>query len=251
MTQSPQATCDAESLRSSAASSAPPARLPLLVLRENLASPSWNMAVDEALLLSTRELEQPILRFYGWSQPAATFGYFQKYAEVAATTLLRPLIRRPTGGGIVPHDRDWTYSLAFPPGHPWYELRAIESYRMAHSWIVDSFRRLGISTELAPCCRRTQPGQCFSGYERFDVLWGGRKIAGAAQRRNRDGLLIQGSVQPPPGLPRDTWHQAMLDSTPVGWTGTPSPGPVPASVQERAAALDAAKYSQPSYLESR
>ncbi|MCC6234796.1 MAG: hypothetical protein IT580_19290, partial [Verrucomicrobiales bacterium] len=78
MTQSPQATCDAESLRSSAASSAPPARLPLLVLRENLASPSWNMAVDEALLLSTRELEQPILRFYGWSQPAATFGYFQK-----------------------------------------------------------------------------------------------------------------------------------------------------------------------------
>ena len=78
-----------------------------------------NMALDEALLESMPRLAQPVLRFYGWRQPAASFGYFQKYAEVARLTKLRPLVRRPTAGGIVPHDSDWTYSLAFPANHEW------------------------------------------------------------------------------------------------------------------------------------
>ena len=59
----------------------------------------FNMALDEALLESVARLGAPVLRFYGWSQPAATFGYFQHFAEIERTTLLRPLIRRPTGGG--------------------------------------------------------------------------------------------------------------------------------------------------------
>ena len=72
-------------------------------------------------------LGKPVLRFYGWTAPAATFGYFQKYADVERATLLRPLIRRPTGGGIVPHDADWTYSAGFPPGHEWHLLKAEEA----------------------------------------------------------------------------------------------------------------------------
>ena len=47
-------------------------------------------------------------RFYAWLEPAATFGYFQRFAEVERMTLLRPLLRRPTGGGLVPHAADWT-----------------------------------------------------------------------------------------------------------------------------------------------
>lgn len=62
---------------------------------------AFNMALDEALLESVGKLGAPVLRFYGWTQPAATFGYFQHYAEIERTTLLRPLIRRPTGGGQV------------------------------------------------------------------------------------------------------------------------------------------------------
>ena len=58
-----------------------------------------NMALDEALLEAMLQLQTPVLRFYGWTEPAATFGYFQKFSEVSATTQLRPLIRRPTGGG--------------------------------------------------------------------------------------------------------------------------------------------------------
>ena len=78
---------------------------------------AWNMALDEALLHSVAAIGQPFLRFYGWNEPAATFGYFQKYADIAAWSPLRPLIRRPTGGGLVPHDADWTYSVIIPPSH--------------------------------------------------------------------------------------------------------------------------------------
>jgi len=170
------------------------------------------MALDEALLEAMPRLQRPLLRCYGWTEPAATFGYFQKFSEVEAATLLRPLIRRPTGGGIVPHDADWTYSLAFPAGHDWYELKAVESYRRVHEWIQNAFAKLSVATELAPGCKKSLPGQCFVGHEKSDLLWRGKKIAGAAQRRTRDGLLIQGSVQPPPvRMSRLDWEKAMSE----------------------------------------
>src|SRR6267142_4414718 len=93
---------------------------------------AFNMALDEALLESMPRLGQPVLRFYSWSEPAASFGYFQKFREIERLTQLRPLVRRPTGGGLVPHDRDWTYSLVFPPTSAWYGLRAIQSYQRVH-----------------------------------------------------------------------------------------------------------------------
>ena len=116
---------------------------------------AFNMALDEALLESVSRLGRPVLRFYGWTEPAATFGYFQKYADVERATLLRPLIRRPTGGGIVPHDADWTYSVAFPPGHEWHSLKAEESYRRVHEWIQSAFAKLDVTTELAPRCKKS------------------------------------------------------------------------------------------------
>src|SRR4051812_24857979 len=99
---------------------------------------AWNMALDQALLDASAEINAPILRFYGWQEPAATFGYFQHHAEIATWTPLRPLIRRPTGGGLVPHDADWTYSVIIPPTDRWYELRAVESYRRLHEWLASS-----------------------------------------------------------------------------------------------------------------
>jgi lipoate-protein ligase A len=168
------------------------------------------MALDEALLENASRLNAPVLRFYGWTAPAATFGYFQKISEVERATPLRPLIRRPTGGGIVPHDADWTYSAVFPPGHEWHSLKAEESYRRIHDWLRRTFAEMNVATELAPCCKKSLPGQCFVGHEKHDLLWHGKKIAGAAQRRNQLGLLIQGSVQPPPlALAREVFEIAM------------------------------------------
>ena len=175
-------------------------------------SAAFNMALDEALLEAMPRLRRPVLRFYGWTEPAASFGYFQKYAEVEPLTSLRPLVRRPTGGGLVPHDADWTYSLSLPAGHEWWELRARESYRRMHAWIQAALAGLGTVTALAAAGHKAVPGQCFSGYEMSDVLWRGAKIAGAAQRRTRLGLLIQGSVQPGElRVTRQAWQKAMLE----------------------------------------
>ena len=211
-------------------------------------APAFNMALDEALLEAMPRLAQPVLRFYGWTEPAATFGYFQKFVDVERATQLRPLIRRPTGGGLVPHDADWTYSLTFPADHAWHALRAEESYRRVHEWIQGAFNQLNVTTELASCCKKTAPGQCFLGHERFDLLWHGRKIAGAAQRRTRAGWLIQGSVQPPPdGLRRADWEGAMVAVT-GGRLEVLQPD---ATLRERADWLVANKYSQVSFLQKR
>jgi lipoate-protein ligase A len=189
---------------------------PWLLLNHFPLPPAENMAWDEALLESAPRLGRPVLRFYGWAQPAATFGFFQKISEVERLSPLRPLIRRPTGGGLVPHDADWTYSVVVPADDPWYALKAVASYQRVHEWIRAAFAEVALATQLAPSSRAGMPGQCFVGAEQFDVLLGERKIAGAAQRRTRTGLLIQGSIQPPAGVERSRFEAAML----VVGTGT-------------------------------
>jgi hypothetical protein len=256
---------------------------PWYLLQSGPGNYAFNMALDEALLQSAPRLGRPVLRFYGWTEPAASFGYFQKYAEIAQMTSLRPLVRRPTGGGLVPHDADWTYSLTFPPAHDWYSLSAKDSYRRVHEWIRAALARLKVVTELAPACRKTLPGQCFQGQEMSDLLYRGQKIAGAAQRRTRDGLLIQGSLQPqhwerrlpvglrrgavparPPGLhaakadwksalpvARADWEQAMCDvacaEQGANWVVIKPDAPL----AERASDLARQKYSQASFNQKR
>jgi lipoate-protein ligase A len=223
-----------------------------LLINSGKGDAAFNMALDEALLENVARLGQPVLRFYGWTAPAATFGYFQNYADVERTTRLRPLIRRPTGGGIVPHDADWTYSAVFPPQHEWHSLPAEESYRRMHDWLRLAFAELRGEAELAPCRKTSLPGQCFAGHEKFDLLWQGKKIAGAAQRRNRLGLLIQGSVQPPPlPLKRAEFESAMgavaVEKFQAVWI-TLAPDAI---LRRRAEALAAEKFSQAAFNRKR
>ncbi len=222
------------------------------LLRSGADGYARNMALDEALLEAAPKIGRPVLRFYSWTEPAASFGYFQKISEVEQMTGLRPLVRRPTGGGLVPHDADWTYSVTFPPEDAWYALKATESYRRVHEWISAAFKQLKIPTELAPEPRKTGPGQCFEGYEMSDVLWHGRKIAGAAQRRTRQGLLIQGSVQPPPvRLSRAAWEEAMCEVARtdyhVGWERFAMDGALAMRVED----LIARKYGEAEYNRKR
>lgn len=219
----------------------------LLHLHSGPSTAAFNMALDEALLSTAAGRGHALLRFYGWTEPAATFGYFQRFTDIERITRLRPLIRRPTGGGLVPHDHDWTYSLAVPPGHTWYELSAVESYRTVHAWIVRALARLDLESELADCCRKVLPGQCFEGWERFDVLRLGRKIAGAAQRRNRLGLLIQGSIRPPANTARAAWEQAMIATPPAEHFDETGPCTADAPLLELARELDATRYGQATY----
>lgn len=205
------------------------------------------MAIDDALLEFARSHELPVLRFYGWSLAAASFGYSQHYADVERWTLLRPLVRRPTGGGLVPHDRDWTYSVVVPPTSEWYSLKALASYRRIHEWLHMAFSQIGVPTQLAPETRKVTFGQCFVGAEQFDLLWKGKKIAGAAQRRNRLGLLIQGSVQPPPGLSREIWQRAMCEVFKVRGAAQWQIFEPSAQFRTHADALVQSRYSQDAY----
>jgi lipoate-protein ligase A len=222
-----------------------------LCLEDGAHAADFNMAVDEALLEAIPVLGRPLLRFYAWSEPAATFGYSQRYAEMARLTPLRPLVRRPTGGGLVPHDRDFTYTFVVPPLYEWYDLRARDSYRRVHDWLRRAFDDMGWSTELATVSR-SGAGQCFVGAEQFDVLWSGAKIAGAAQRRTRSGLLIQGSVQPPSNGPaRAAWQAAMKRVAEQDWSVQWTRWEMSDEALTRAQQLAATKYSQAGHNQNR
>jgi lipoate-protein ligase A len=206
------------------------------------------MGLDEALLEAMPRLGLPVLRFYKWTGPAASFGYFQRYKEVERLTALRPLVRRPTAGGLVPHDGDWTYSVSFPPMHEWYGLTATKSYCRMHELVQGALSCVGVVAQLAESARKTSPGQCFAGHEEYDVLLAGQKIAGAAQRRRRDGLLIQGSVQPVGiSAARGDWEQAVCDEARkqfgVQWSNLERDS----EVLHRAEELATAQYSQAGY----
>lgn len=159
-------------------------------------SPYMNMAVDELLLEHAPESGAPVLRFYGWSEPSASFGYSQPISAVTRGGLT--LVRRPTGGGVVYHDCDLTYTLAIPPGHPICGLDRMESYRVIHEPIMRAILHLGKGAHLAPDLGEKHDRatlQCFVSPSPNDVLASdGVKLAGAAQRRTRNGILHQGSV---------------------------------------------------------
>lgn len=225
---------------------------PWIILESGLGEPAFNMALDEALLETAVERGAPLLRLYGWQQPAASFGYSQRWVEVMALTALRPLIRRPTGGGVVPHDRDWTYSVVIPPGHTWYGLRARESYRRIHLWVCEALNRIGVSASLAMEPVHRGGGACFVGAEEADVLCGSTKVAGAAQRRNRLGLLIQGSVQPPKGgWEREAFHQALRRVGEQAWGCFWQPGVLTETLAARAAWWVETKYGLSTYNRGR
>jgi len=174
----------------------------LEVLPVRTAGAAENMALDFLLLQRYPDASTPRFRHYEWRGPAFTFGYSQKIEFVRANLPAGEhfdLCRRPTGGGIVDHRNDWTYALVLPRGHALYDERAAQSYRIVHECLAGALVALGqpaaVKTECDPC--ETGPGICFQRAELYDVVNSatGRKIAGAAQKRNKHGLLFQGSIE--------------------------------------------------------
>ena len=192
---------------------------------------AMNMAIDEALLETA---VVPTIRFYHWHSAALSFGYFGKFSDVAIYATERDLVRRWTGGGIVFHGDDLTYSIVIPASDPVFGESSIAIYEKIHRGLCEALAAGGQEAELASvaalwerrksrkgdlpwlavAARRRQIAQrrtgdrrsldtaicdrgynCFANPVRADVMMNGRKIAGAAQRRTRRGLLQQGSIQ--------------------------------------------------------
>jgi lipoate-protein ligase A len=169
-----------------------------------------NMAVDEALLEAATS---PVLRFYRWRGPSLSFGYFGSFADVSAQRAQREIVRRWTGGGVVPHGEDLTYSVVIPAGHPFFARSSLEIYSALHEAIRRALMANGTEVTLASAVAPKVSEHCFANAVRADVLIDGRKIAGAAHRRSRAGLLHQGSIQLS-GLPAkfiDDFARALCD----------------------------------------
>ncbi|MSU71173.1 MAG: lipoate--protein ligase family protein [Opitutus sp.] len=221
----------------------------LHLLPERTGGAAENMALDFLLLQRYPAATQPRFRHYGWRGPAFTFGLSQKLEFVQ--TQLPPdetfdLCRRPTGGGVVDHRADWTYALVIPRGHPLEELRATQSYRVVHEALAAALRAQNVA---AATKERPEPdlpapaptaapaagpaGVCFQRAEIYDVVNEptGEKIAGAAQKRNKHGLLFQGSIwRPAAGGDAVDWDKFQADFTAglaaaLGMAREPTPWP--------------------------
>ena len=205
-------------------------------------SAALNMAVDEALLAGAAA---PILRFYRWRRPSLSFGYFGLYAQVASLANEREIVRRWTGGGIVPHGDDLTYSVIIPKAHPVFARSSLEIYAALHDAIRRTLEANGIQAMLVDQAAAKSSEDCFANAVQADVVSGGRKIAGAAHRRSRAGLLHQGSIQQP-NLP-DRFRADLARALCVRYEmKTIAP-----ELMERAAAIAAAKYGTAEWLNRR
>lgn len=192
------------------------------------------MAVDEALLES---LQRPLLRHYRWAGRVASFGISQSASTVARALPGFQLVRRWTGGGIVRHDNDWTFSLLVPRCETFARLRPTASYAMLHQIIARALARSGWVPQLADVDDCRASAACFTGPSLHDILLeDGSKICGGAQRRTRCGLLHQGSIQGVPlsGRFARSLASALSDSV-VMFASNPE-------IESRAAALADTKY---------
>lgn len=164
-----------------------------------------NMAIDEALLSSfDPNGSLPVLRLYGWTPAALSLGRFQNAEQVLDLDRCHaagvPVVRRITGGGVIYHAAELTYSLVCAPHHLPPAASIKESFRILTSFLLSLYRQLGLDASYA--VDRLPPGTlfgertpfCFAGKESYDILISGRKIGGNAQRRLKNAVFQHGSI---------------------------------------------------------
>ena len=179
------------------------------VVFDSPASGPYNMAVDQALLMSAEQDGIVTLRLYGWAEPTLSLGYFQKYTDrqLHSASLKCPVVRRRSGGGAILHDHELTYSLSIPSSNRWSDQNA-ELYDLVHRVVIQLLARDGIESQLykevAPESESSianpaaiiDPNAflCFQRRSDGDLVTGGFKVLGSAQRRLKHSLLQHGSL---------------------------------------------------------
>ena len=161
------------------------------------------MAIDEVLLDDAAAQGRCWLRFYQWSEPTVSLGYFQADADRAqhAASQACAVVRRQTGGGAIVHDRELTYCLAVPVAHP-LAADATRLYDAVHQALIEVLAGEGIAAQLCgdqPASAESAPFLCFQRRSPQDVVVGAAKIGaakicGSAQRRRRGAILQHGSL---------------------------------------------------------
>ncbi len=168
-------------------------------------SASELMNIDDKLLNAMDINDDPIIHFYDFLKPSFTFGVFIKPEE-----LMNPKIyikdfdfsKRPTGGGVLFHVWDFAFSCLVPKNHEGFLPDVMDSYKYINTKIAEALdeflkeKGTGFSLQpeeiqsLDPLCKQF----CFAKPTKYDLMYGGKKLAGAAQRRKATGYLHQGSI---------------------------------------------------------
>lgn len=179
------------------------AKLACRLILDPPAAGAWNMAVDEALLeaaaIQHDQTLIPTLRFYVWSEPTLSLGYFQRVQDrhQHPPSAACALVRRSTGGGAILHHRELTYSLVWPAPDR-FSARAQSLYGVVHESLIECLARQGVTAELNERAdtqpQDEQPFLCFERRAVGDIVIGSNKIAGSAQRRLRCAVLQHGSL---------------------------------------------------------
>ncbi|MBY0515073.1 MAG: lipoate--protein ligase family protein [Gemmataceae bacterium] len=221
-----------------------------------------NMAADEALL-EAAAAGTASLRYYTWTEPTVSLGYFQPAAGRAAPPLDRlAWVRRATGGAALVHHHELTYALALPAGPPWHgpEPWGCRFHHLIQAVLAEH----GVRAHAVVCGEERLLGGvlCFLHQTPGDLAVNGSKVAGSARRKMRGAVLQHGSVllrrsEFAPHLPGV--NDAGGDFTPeelaarlverfaadTGWRV--EPGGWTTAERERVAQIRAEKYANPAW----
>jgi len=162
-----------------------------------------NMRLDAELLETLDPNGQPILHFYDWEGDCATYGYFVNPADFLNLEEVKKrklnLAKRPTGGGIIFHIWDLAFSVLIPASHPQFSENTLDNYAFVNNRVLAAAshfigERPMLTVEDGPAPDRSCTRFCMAQPTKYDVVLNGRKIAGAAQRKTKKGLLHQGTI---------------------------------------------------------
>jgi lipoyl(octanoyl) transferase len=172
---------------------------PLRVLPFQIASGTEQMARDEAMLQSAADRGIASLRFYQWSEPTLSLGYFQPEEIRQTHERIQTLawVRRASGGATILHHtpHEWTYSFAIPAEAGWPVDRG-NAICEFHYIIRDALKLQGISTQVVVCGEEKKLGDClcFLHHTPGDLALNGSKVVGSAQRKLRGAVLQHGTI---------------------------------------------------------
>lgn len=167
------------------------------LLRSFNKSAKENMAIDKALVKSFNTNKKAILRFYTWEK-SFTVGLSQELDEYMTqySEYKQSCAKRMTGGGVLFHGHDVSYSLLFPTSLIG-KKSVKESYEHICSFLLTFYKNLGLEAKWAKDDENivlSKSNFCQVGYEAYDIIVNGVKIGGNAQKRSRNMIFQHGSI---------------------------------------------------------
>ena len=165
-----------------------------------------NLAIDQLLLeeVSKSTTSNTYLRFYSWTQPTLSIGFSQNAHQVVDFNFCQQkkiaVVRRPTGGRAVLHQHEITYSVISNDRY-FFPIQTINgTYQQIAFALKCGLKQLGINTRLTSLPKnkrmknQDQRAACFASSQNYEILYGGKKLIGSAQRRTDRAFLQHGSI---------------------------------------------------------